>query len=269
MRRTGKAVKKFTHWSNGRTSKASEAKTRTSARISAESSTPHVRCSARSSKSSRLREEKKSKFWDMSCLILLLKDHNLKIPNRETDLVRPKVHQQFSSCDMSVIIWLPMVAIWKPKTLRYRSAVSPLIPQVAQSPWLTGMPEVGRLKTNTLQAFLLRLRAGKSLKVWKGLFERFPNCNLAATTFAVILSPTRYARELENLSQGLQWMLVGENQPVSAAAGTGRMGTDGTTLTEVVEPTCSVAARYRLPVHVKQFLQYCTSWWFPDSHTEF
>ena len=102
-------------------------------------------------------------------------------PQPKNDLVRPKVHQQFSSCDMSVIMWLFMVTIWKPKTLRYRSAVSPLFPQVAQSPRLTGMPQVERLKTNTLQAFLLRLRAGKSLKVWKGLNERFshlqPRCH--------------------------------------------------------------------------------------------
>ena len=111
--------KQFAHWSNGRTSKASEAKTRTSARISAESSTPHVRCSARSS--SKLRVEKKSKFWDMSCLILLLKDHNIKIPNRKN---RSGASESSSAIQQlrheRDHLTVHGSQIWKPKTLRYR-----------------------------------------------------------------------------------------------------------------------------------------------------
>ena len=119
------------------------------------------------------------------------------------------------------------------------------------------MREVERQETNSLQAEVPRLRAGK-LQIsqsLKGLNEKLPNWKLAATTFAVILSPTQYARDLENLSQGLQWMHVEENKPVSAAGNTG-LGTDDTNVTEVVEPTCSVATGYRLPVHLNRFLQY-------------
>ena len=40
-----------------------------------------------------------------------------------------------------------------------------------------------------------------------------------------------------------------ENQPGSAATGSGGLGTDDTTLIESVEPSSSVAAGYRLIVH--------------------
>ena len=64
------------------------------------------------SKSNRLRVEKKLKF---ECPSLLLKDHTIRICLRQGDLVRPKVHQKFGSCDWSVNTWLFAVATWKPK----------------------------------------------------------------------------------------------------------------------------------------------------------
>ena len=56
------------------------------------------------SKSIRLRVVKKLEHGDMNCLSLLLKDHIIRLRARQADLVRPKVHQKLSRCDMNVNI---------------------------------------------------------------------------------------------------------------------------------------------------------------------
>ena len=63
--------------------------------------------------------------------------------------------------------------------------------------------------------------------------------------------PTQYARDEEHLSQELEWLHMEERQPGSAATGGGRVGADDTTLIESVPDNC------------------CTSWRYPDVHTEF
>ena len=40
----------------------------------------------------------------MSCLGLMLQDENIRICARQADLVRPKIHQKFSSSDMCINI---------------------------------------------------------------------------------------------------------------------------------------------------------------------
>ena len=44
----------------------------------------------------------------------LLKDHVIRIRLRQANLVRPKVHQKFSSCDMTLNMRLYTVVTWKP-----------------------------------------------------------------------------------------------------------------------------------------------------------
>ena len=49
--------------------------------------------------------------------------------------------------------------------------------------------------------------------------------------FGIILSPhTRSVREMEVISQELEWMQMGEHRPAFAATSSGGMDTDDTTL---------------------------------------
>ena len=52
-------------------------------------------------------------------------------------------------------------------------------------------------------------------------------------------------------------MQMEENQPESAAAGSGRMGADGTILMEGVEPSALAAAGDPLVCPSQQYFQYC------------
>ena len=57
-------------------------------------------------------------------------------------------------------------------------------------------------------------------------------------------------REMKDISQALEWMHVEENQLGSAATAGGGLGTDDTTVIEVVQPSLLVAAGDRLLVHL-------------------
>ena len=88
---------------------------------------------------------------------------------------------------------------------------------------MSGTLEVERQKSNTPQPDVLR-------------------CN----EFWRHLEHTRYPRGEEDLSQELEGMLLEENQPDSATACSGGMGTDVTPLIEGVEPSSFVAVGDRL-----------------------
>ena len=58
-------------------------------------------------------------------------------------------------------------------------------------------------------------------------------------------------REMKDISMELEWMQMEEPPPESAATGSGRAGTDETTLIQREEPISFVAAVDHFPVHLR------------------
>ena len=160
--------------------------------------------------------------------------------------MRPKVHQKFSSCDMSVTVHSRILETEK---LACESAVRSLEAQVAQIPQFRRVIDVERQKKLHMQKFFaMEPTTYSSLNIWIGPKKMLPSCKLAAICFSIHLRPPQHARNEAYIFRELEWMQMEENQPGSAATSSGVFGTTDTTLIEQVEPSSLVAAWDRLSV---------------------
>ena len=93
-----------------------------------------------------------------------------------------------------------------------------------------------------------------SLDIGTAPKKRLLSYKVAATNFCRYLVPTQYTRDEVYHSPNLEWMHTEENQPESAATGSGGMSTDDVPLLEGVEPSLQQRAT-GCPVHLDSSLR--------------
>ena len=195
------------------------------------------------SKSNRLRVEKKLKIRGIDCLNLLI-----------LDLRRPKVRQNFNSCEMSVIQihYVFIDVTWKPKrqcdNARFLLLERKLRKFFVWGEWL--MWKGKKPDWSTDRSSSSWCRKSTALSKFEQIWRR--SCPVASTLQSILASirvHLVYARS-RNLYQELEWTQVEEHWSGSAATDTGGMGTHDSTSIGRVEPRSFVALGDRLLVHV-------------------